>query len=105
QELLLRTDPEMSKHRGLSWVICDMKAPVMTVRPILSIDGEYHNCEVFYDNVRIPLKNVVGRVGEGLSVPLSTLSFERGTSFTQHQIELAGDIDHLITLAGERKGR
>jgi alkylation response protein AidB-like acyl-CoA dehydrogenase len=105
QELLIRTDPEMSKHRGLTWVIGDMSLPGITVRPIQSIDGEYHNCEVFYDNVRIPLKNVVGQVGEGWRVAMSTLSFERGTSFMHFQLELSHAIDELIRMAGERKGR
>jgi len=104
QELLVRTDPEMSKHRGITWIICDMKLPGITVRPIESIDGEYHNCEVFYDNVRIPLANVVGQVNDGWRVALSTLSFERGTAFMEMQLRLAETLDGVITLARETPG-
>ena len=64
-ELLIRTDPDSQRHKGLTWLICDMNMPGITVRPIQSLDGEYHNCEVFYDDVRIPLANVVGELAEG----------------------------------------
>jgi len=104
QELLVRTDPQMSKHRGITWIICDMKLPGITVRPIESIDGEYHNCEVFYDNVRIPLKNVVGQVNDGWRVALSTLSFERGTAFMELQLRVSEILEHVIKLARSTKG-
>ena len=66
QELLVRTDPCSSRHHGLTWLICDMRAPGITVRPIISMDGFAEFCEVFYDDVRIPADNVVGEVGRGL---------------------------------------
>ena len=99
QELLVRTEPGSSRHSGLTWMICDMKAPGITVRPIEAIDGHYHNCEVFYDNVRIPLDNVVGEVGDGWRVAMSTLSFERGSAFMQAQLELSQRVERLIALA------
>ena len=104
QELLVRTDPAMSRHRGITWIICDMKLPGITVRPIESIDGEYHNCEVFYDNVRIPLKNVVGTLNDGWRVALSTLSFERGTAFMESQLRLAAVLERVIELARRTVG-
>src|SRR6201986_4641334 len=82
QELLVRTDPAANKHRGITWVICDMRSPGIEGPPIQSIDGEREFCEVFYDEVRIPLSNVVGSLNEGWKVAMSTLSFERGTAFT-----------------------
>jgi alkylation response protein AidB-like acyl-CoA dehydrogenase len=104
QELVIRTEPGSERHKGLSWVICDMTTPGITVRPIRSLDGEYHNCEVFYDNVRIPLGNVVGELGDGWSVSMATLSFERGTAFMESQLRLSFTLDKLIkrarTLAG-----
>jgi alkylation response protein AidB-like acyl-CoA dehydrogenase len=99
QELIVRTDPQSSRQAGLSWVICDMTLPGITVRPIESIDGEYHNCEVFYDNVRIPLKNVVGNVNEGWKVAMGTLSFERGTAFMELQLRTAVTLEKVIALA------
>ena len=68
QELLVRTGPPEGRHRGLTWVICDMHAPGVEVRPITALDGTIHNCEVFYDNVRIPLSSVVGEIDDGWSV-------------------------------------
>jgi len=104
QELLIRTDANMSRHRGLTWIICDMKLPGITIRPIESIDGEAHNCEVFYDNVRIPLANVVGQVGDGWRVAMSTLSFERGTAFMELQLKMAKSIDSVVAMARARRG-
>ncbi|HEY1702813.1 MAG TPA: acyl-CoA dehydrogenase family protein [Trebonia sp.] len=104
QELLVRTDPAASKHRGITWVICDMRSPGIEVRPIQSIDGEREFCEVFYDEVRIPLSNVVGSLNEGWKVAMSTLSFERGTAFTAGQVRLASTVENLIALAADRPG-
>jgi alkylation response protein AidB-like acyl-CoA dehydrogenase len=80
QELLIRTDPEASTSKALSWVICPMDTPGITVRPIQTMAGATKYCEVFYDNVRIPLANVVGGVNNGWATAMSTLSFERGTA-------------------------
>jgi alkylation response protein AidB-like acyl-CoA dehydrogenase len=99
QELLVRTEPGSLRHKGLTWIICDMRLPGITVRPIRSMDGEHHNCEVFYANVRIPLVNVVGRLGDGWKVAMATLSFERGTAFMESQLRLSFTIEKLIKLA------
>jgi alkylation response protein AidB-like acyl-CoA dehydrogenase len=104
QELLIRTDPSAAKHRGLTWVICDMASPGLTVRPIATMDGENHFCEVFYDEVRIPLSNVVGAVNDGWRVAMSTLSFERGTAFTAGQVQLATIADRLLEFAKQAPG-
>jgi len=104
QELLVRTDPAAPKHRGITWVICDMKTPGITVRPIKTMSGLYHFCEVFYDNVRIPLSNVVGELNGGWNVAQSTLSFERGTAFIPAQMELAEAVERLAQLASEVVG-
>src|SRR5690606_3923403 len=105
QELLCRTDPDSRRHGGLSWVICDMHAPGVTVRPLKMTNGwESHLNQVFYDDVRIPLANVVGEVGAGWKVAMSTLSFERGTAFTAAQMSVGKFIDDLIELAKTRTG-
>jgi alkylation response protein AidB-like acyl-CoA dehydrogenase len=74
------------------------------VRPIETMDGEAEFCEVFYDEVRIPLSNVVGEIDAGWSVAMSTLSFERGTAFTSSQVRLATLVEQLIDLAREHTG-
>ncbi|MFY9327620.1 MAG: acyl-CoA dehydrogenase family protein [Georgfuchsia sp.] len=99
QMLLVRTDPDVPKHKGISWLICDMKTPGITIRPIEIMSGGHHFCEVFYDDVRIPLSNVVGKINDGWRVSMSTLSFERGTAFMADCIELEKKIEKLIRLA------
>ncbi|MGE0386844.1 MAG: acyl-CoA dehydrogenase family protein [Gammaproteobacteria bacterium] len=99
QELLIRTGTEESRHRGLTWIICDMHLPGITVRPIKALDGAYHNCEVFYDDVRIPLTNVVGEVGQGWSVAMTTFGFERGPASFGMFCEVVVLIEDLIALA------
>jgi alkylation response protein AidB-like acyl-CoA dehydrogenase len=103
QELVVRTEAGSKRQQGLSWLICDMRTPGITVRPILSLDGEYHNCEVFYDNVRIPLANVVGQPGDGWRVSMATLAFERGTAFIESQMRLSVTVGKLIEFARHSK--
>jgi len=109
QELLVRTDPEAPRHRGISWVICAMDTPGIDIRPIKTLTGDQHFCEVFYDGVRIPLRNVVGRLNDGWRVAMATLGFERGTAFLSEQIRLARRVEDLAALArsvpGPRGGR
>lgn len=104
QELLVRTDAGSERHRGISWVICDMNSPGITVRPIRTISGRLHFCEVFYDDVRVPLSNVVGGINEGWRVAMSTLAWERGTSFIGEQVELERTVDQLIDEARLQTG-
>ena len=95
QELLIRTQPGSQRHRGLSWVICDMRSPGITVRPIRNMAGATHFSEVFYDQVRIPLSNVVGALHDGWRVAMTTLGFERSTAATALQLELLVKVDRL----------
>ena len=99
QELLVRTDPASERHRGLTWVICDMSLPGIEITPIKTMFGESEINSTFYDEVRIPLSNVVGEVGGGWSVAMSTLEFERGTSFLRDQLALSEKIELVIDLA------
>jgi alkylation response protein AidB-like acyl-CoA dehydrogenase len=99
QELLVRTDPDAPKHRGITWVIAEMGARGLDIRPIRNMVGESHFCEVFYDEVRIPLSNVVGGLNNGWSVAMSTLAYERGAASIPHLLELGALTEHLIELA------
>jgi alkylation response protein AidB-like acyl-CoA dehydrogenase len=102
QELLVRTDPDAPKHKGISWVICDMDTPGIEIREIRTMSHVTDFCEVFYDDVRIPLGNVVGDLNDGWRVAMSTLSFERGTAFMADQVELAATVEELISEARTR---
>lgn len=99
QELVLRTEQGSQRHAGLSWVICDMHAPGITVRPIRKMSGLTEFTAVFYDDVRVPLDNVVGGLGNGWKVAMSTLSFERGTGFIADQVKQSEEIAELIAKA------
>ncbi len=99
QELVLRTEEGSEKHKGLSWVICDMKAPGITVTPITKMNGQTEFAQVFYDDVRVPLANVVGGLGNGWKVAMSTLGFERGTGFISDQVKQSQEVDALIAKA------
>ncbi len=103
-ELLVRTDPDAPKHKGLSWLILPMDQPGVEVRPIDTLEGESHFCEVFLDGARVPVENRVGAENDGWRVANVTLRFERGTSFAQHIIALRSQLRRLVTLARERPG-
>jgi alkylation response protein AidB-like acyl-CoA dehydrogenase len=96
QELLIRTDPQAGTSAALTWVICPMTAPGITVRPIRTMAGPRKYCEVFYDGVRVPLANVVGGLNNGWRTAMSTLSFERGTAALALLIGLIIKVEQLL---------
>ena len=97
---LVRTDPSAPKHKGISYVLIDMKTPGITVRPLVQMTGDPGFNEVFFSDVRVPRTNLVGNLNEGWQVANSTLQFERNmlASTTRTQ-QLMGD---LVALAQRR---
>jgi alkylation response protein AidB-like acyl-CoA dehydrogenase len=75
--LVVRTDPEVPKHQGMSYFIVDMESPGVEVRPLRQITGEAEFNEVYFDDARIPDENRIGEVGDGWRVALTTLMNER----------------------------
>jgi alkylation response protein AidB-like acyl-CoA dehydrogenase len=74
---LARTDPDAPKHRGISFILVDMKTPGIEVRPIVNMSGGHEFNEVIFDNVRVPRHNVVGEENRGWYVAVTLLDFER----------------------------
>jgi alkylation response protein AidB-like acyl-CoA dehydrogenase len=99
-ELLVRTDPA-DRYGGLTYLIADMRAPGITIRPITAISGDPEFCEVFFDDVRIPRANILGHVGLGWKVATTTLLFERSTAFAAHIIGLVRVVNELALKYGD----
>jgi alkylation response protein AidB-like acyl-CoA dehydrogenase len=76
-ELLVRTDPDAPKHKGISALLVDMKTPGIEVRRIRQITGDAEFAEVFFTDVRIPVKNLLGPLNSGWQVTRTTLGHER----------------------------
>jgi len=74
---LARTDPNVPKHRGISYLLIDMRSPGITVRPLVQMTGDRGFNEVFFEEVRVPRENLVGDLHQGWQVANATLSHER----------------------------
>ena len=81
--LLARTDPDAPKHKGISYFILDLDTPGVTRRPIGMMTGGSHFCEIFFDDVKIPAENLIGRENEGWQAAQSTLASERGLTILE----------------------
>ena len=100
--LLTRSDPESSRHAGLTYLIVDMHAPGVEVRPLRQITGEAEFNEIFFSDVRVPAENLLGDVGGGWQVAMTTLLHERGTLGFALQATLEVQIRKLVALARDR---
>ena len=76
--LLARTDPHAPKHKGISYLLVEMKSPGITVRPLVLMNGHRHFNEVFFEDVRVPKVSLLGPKNEGWKVAITTLMYERG---------------------------
>jgi alkylation response protein AidB-like acyl-CoA dehydrogenase len=105
--LLVRTDVEAPKHRGISALIVDMRSPGITVKPLRQITGEAEFNEVFFDQVRVPRANLVGALNDGWNVAITILMFERLNTASLLEIQTKIALDELLDTARRtrRNGR
>jgi alkylation response protein AidB-like acyl-CoA dehydrogenase len=106
-ELVVRTDPNVPKHKGLTVLLVDMKSPGVEVRPLRQMTGESEFNELFFRDVRVPAENVLGDVNDGWNVAISTLMHERGSYGARLHLLFKRNINRLIELAQslDRNGR
>jgi alkylation response protein AidB-like acyl-CoA dehydrogenase len=101
--LVVRTDVSAAKHKGLTYILVDMKSPGVEVRPLRQITGESEFTEIFFNQVRVPAANVLGKVNSGWDVALGTLMHERATLGATITILYRRSFDRLVELARERR--
>lgn len=98
---LVKTDTQVKPQEGISFLLIDMKSPGITVRPIITLDGEHEVNEVFLDNVRVPAENLVGEENKGWTCAKYLLTYERtgiaGVAFAKQ------GLDHLKQVARDQK--
>jgi hypothetical protein len=97
-ELLVRTNPDVPKHQGISCVLVDMTLPGVDVRPLVTITGEPEFNEIFFTDVRVPMTALLGPPDEGWKVAMTTLAFERAGVASLH-LGVRAKIRRLIDLA------
>ncbi|HEY0453141.1 acyl-CoA dehydrogenase family protein [Actinophytocola sp.] len=98
-ELLVRTDPDAPRHKGISWLILPMDTPGVQVRPLRTVVGSDEFSELVLDDVRIPVGNRVGAENDGWRVAMVTFSFERGTAFIRDVIESRTLLAEIVAIA------
>src|SRR6266567_750602 len=96
------SDPDAPKYKNLTYVIVDMKAPGVEVRPLRQITGEAEFNEIFFTDVKVPRENLLGEVGGGWQVAMTTLLHERGTLGFALAGTLDAQVNKLIALTKER---
>jgi alkylation response protein AidB-like acyl-CoA dehydrogenase len=99
--VVCRTEPGSFRHKGLSYLLVPMDQPGVEVRPITQLTRTSEFNEVFFDGARTARDNVVGDVGDGWSVALATLAFERGVGLLGHQLSFRRELDRLVEVARE----
>lgn len=105
--LLVRTDPDSAKHKGLSYLLVDMQTPGVDVRPMTQITGESEFNEVFFDNVEVPVDMLVGQENMGWQIAITTLMFERAMGDVVIGAAYEKNMERLLNMAAgaKRSGR
>src|SRR5262249_17526591 len=96
------TDPAAAKHKGISFLLVDMRTPGITVRPLRQMTGEAEFNEVFFDDVEVPVDRLVGRGNEGGGGGRTPLPYERGLLTLLRHISLRNALEQLLGLIRAR---
>jgi alkylation response protein AidB-like acyl-CoA dehydrogenase len=100
--MMARTDPQAPKHKGISYFLLDMKSPGVEVRPLTNLANQNMFSEVFFENVRVPARNLVGEPNRGWYVGTTTLDFERSSIGSAVGVRL--QLDSLVKYTREHAG-
>jgi alkylation response protein AidB-like acyl-CoA dehydrogenase len=98
--VLVRTDTEQAKHKGISYLLVDMRSPGITVRPIVQMTGDAEFSELFFEDVRVPVENILGPLNGGWKLAMDTLAHERGGYAIRRRME--NEASFLALLDGLR---
>jgi hypothetical protein len=98
-ELLVRTDPNAPKHKGISWLILPMRSPGIEIQPLRTLHGGAEFNQVFFEDVRVPVENLVGPENGGWKITNVTLRFERGTAFASQIFNMGEALAVLAEVA------
>ncbi len=98
--VLARTDAK-DRHGGISFILCKLDTPGVTVRPLRQITGESEFGEVFFEDARVPRENLVGQIGEGWRIAMTVLAYERGTASLVYAARFGRDLALLASTCKE----
>jgi alkylation response protein AidB-like acyl-CoA dehydrogenase len=101
--LLVRTDPTAPKHKGITALLVDMHSPGVTVRPLKQMTADSSFNEVFFDNVRVPMSNILGEINRGWGTAIATLMNERAHLGSGIYIQFKKNFDTLISRSRETR--
>jgi alkylation response protein AidB-like acyl-CoA dehydrogenase len=100
---LVRTDPDAPKHKGITFLLVDMKSPGVTVRPLTQMNGDADFNEVFFEDVRVPRKNIVGELNKGWDIAITCLMHERQTLTFSRQLQSKVALTEMLEMARRRE--
>ena len=105
--LLVRTDPDAPKHRGISFLLVEIDAPGLTIRPLIDMSGHHHFNETFFEDVRVPAQNLIGDENRGWYVGATLLDFERSniTGAITSRKSIRKLVDYVHTDEGRERSR
>lgn len=103
--LVVRTDPDLPRHKGISCLALPMNSPGIQIRPLVQMHGDQEFCQLYFDQVRVPKDALIGELNRGWEVVLATLHHERSTYAFSHQVVLKQYVTGMLALAREAEAQ